>query len=209
MQTMRMCPECGAKSFSSTSKTNIKSPAQTSFSSPNPHGIIYAGFWERGAAYLIDICIVYVFTFTFGFFAGMTIKSYGMYHSTSGAFGFLLLIDLLAPITYLVICESGKNSATVGKNIMGIKVLTANLNKISVPQAIGRNLGRLVSTILICAGYFIQPFTANKQTLHDMIAGTVVVKDGSKQHSDFAIFCIFIASFITFCVILTIIKLIK
>ena len=40
----------------------------------------------------------------------------------------------------------------------------------------GRHFGKILSGLLCLAGYIMQPFTEKKQALHDIMAGTLVVK---------------------------------
>lgn len=209
MQSMRICPECGNRVFSDTQSTIRSGQLHKQNTHQNIAFANYAGFWERGAAYLIDICIIYIFLFLFGFFVGLALISSGQSLSSPSIVNSFTLIEIVAPLIYFCILESGPSKATIGKRLMGIHVQTTHMLRISVGQALGRQLGRLVSTILLFSGYLIQPFTAKKQTLHDLMAGTVVVRDGSRQHSVFAVICIFTAAFICLAIIATFAKLIN
>jgi uncharacterized RDD family membrane protein YckC len=60
-----------------------------------------------------------------------------------------------------------------------LQVLTADREeRISFLRATGRWAARYLSFLLLLVGYLMQPFTARKQALHDLIAGTVVVATG-------------------------------
>jgi uncharacterized RDD family membrane protein YckC len=67
---------------------------------------------------------------------------------------------------------------TLGKMLMGLKVVTPQGGTISAGQAWGRALSRSVMSLLYCLGpidaLFI--FSARRRTLHDRLARTVVVK---------------------------------
>lgn len=67
---------------------------------------------------------------------------------------------------------------TLGKMLMGMKVVTPQGGTISAGQAWGRALARSVMSLLYCLGpidaLFI--FSARHRTLHDRLAKTVVVK---------------------------------
>lgn len=126
------------------------------------HGIgLYAGFWRRAAAYLIDSLIMLVPTIA----VGIVVKG--------GWLGFLLQISCW--IVYKVLTEAGPWQATIGKRAMGIKVTTLEGNRISVGQAIGRYLGSLLSGLILCIGYIMAGMTRRRQALHDMMASTLVV----------------------------------
>ncbi|QOP41010.1 RDD family protein [Sulfurimonas marina] len=66
--------------------------------------------------------------------------------------------------------------ATPGKKIVNIKIVDAKtLEDISNKQAITRSLGYIPSTLLLGLGFLMIIFTKNKQSLHDMLANTVVI----------------------------------
>ena len=71
--------------------------------------------------------------------------------------------------------ESGSARATWGKRALGIMVTDLDGGRISFWRALGRNLGKLISALLLCFGYLMAAFTRRKQALHDMMAGTLVV----------------------------------
>ena len=72
--------------------------------------------------------------------------------------------------------ESGAKQATLGKRAMGIKVTDVNGNRISFGQATGRHFGKWISSIILLIGYLMMLWDERKQTLHDKMAGTLVVK---------------------------------
>jgi uncharacterized RDD family membrane protein YckC len=72
--------------------------------------------------------------------------------------------------------ESSKYQATVGKLALGLIVTDMNGGKLDFVKALIRNVSKIVSTITLLIGYIIAAFTEKKQALHDIIAGTLVVK---------------------------------
>jgi uncharacterized RDD family membrane protein YckC len=48
--------------------------------------------------------------------------------------------------------------------------------RISFPRALGRFFATYLSGIILGIGYLMALFTGKRQTLHDMIASTLVVK---------------------------------
>lgn len=46
----------------------------------------------------------------------------------------------------------------------------------SFGRAAGRTLGKILSGVIVYLGYVLAAFTARKQALHDLIAGTMVLK---------------------------------
>ena len=66
--------------------------------------------------------------------------------------------------------------ATIGKMALGIIVTDMNGAKLTLSKAFVRNLSRILSNLTMLIGYIIAAFTEKKQALHDIIAGTIVVK---------------------------------
>jgi uncharacterized RDD family membrane protein YckC len=77
---------------------------------------------------------------------------------------------------YFAIMESGSNQATFGKKAMGLKVTNLNGEKINFAQASGRYFGKIISSLILFIGYLRMLWDDKKQTLHDKMAGTLVVK---------------------------------
>ncbi len=77
---------------------------------------------------------------------------------------------------YFAIMESGPNQGTFGKKAIGIKVTTLNGGQLTFMQASGRYFGKLLSGLIIYIGYFMMLWDDRNQTLHDKMAGAVVVK---------------------------------
>jgi len=123
----------------------------------------YAGFWRRAGAYLIDYMLVM-------FAAGMI-----------GALlapitrGFTPLVVIVSVWLYYALMESSESQATLGKQAVGIKVTDLEGNQVSFARATGRLVAHLVSGIILGIGFAMAVFTSRRQTLHDMIAGTLVV----------------------------------
>jgi len=122
--------------------------------------VVYGGFWERFGAALIDGIILLIPNYILEYALG-----------TSGSF-----IAIIIGWLYSAILESGENQATFGKKALGLKVVNADGQRISFGQATGRHFGKYVSAIILLIGYFMMLWDDKKQTLHDKMAGTFVVK---------------------------------
>ena len=141
----------------------------------------YAGFWMRFFAYLIDIIILQVATSIVYFantlrqmrvsFDDIDLDLYG-----NISVGENISIGLFA-LLYFSIMESSKLQATLGKMALGIKVVDLNGQRISFVNALGRYFGKILSGIIFLIGYIMAAFTKKKQALHDILAGTLVIKE--------------------------------
>jgi uncharacterized RDD family membrane protein YckC len=71
---------------------------------------------------------------------------------------------------------SSDRQATVGKMAVGLKVTDLNGQRISFARATGRHFAKILSAMVLFIGYIMAAFTERKQGLHDILAGTLVVK---------------------------------
>lgn len=128
--------------------------------------VVYASFWERFAASFLDGLVI-------------NIPIYIIYYLIDGS---LLDTSITSRIVGIVIgwmyyaaLESGPHQATLGKRAMNIKVTDMNGDRISFAKATGRFFGKMVSGIILGIGYLMMLWDDKKQTLHDRMAGTLVV----------------------------------
>jgi uncharacterized RDD family membrane protein YckC len=84
------------------------------------------------------------------------------------------LIFFVVQVAYFTIMESSDSQATLGKRAMNLIVADESGNRLSIQQALIRNISRIVSGIICLIGYFMAFFTEKKQALHDIIAKTNV-----------------------------------
>jgi uncharacterized RDD family membrane protein YckC len=135
----------------------------------------YAGFWRRLAAYLIDNILI-------GVVIGILIAILGAIADDAGVvIGYLIAI--VGSFAYFAWFESSEYQATVGKIALGIQVTDLEGNRVSFGKALGRTLAKILSSIILYIGFIMAAFTEKKQGLHDMIAGTLVVKKGAAMPS--------------------------
>ena len=140
---------------------------------PLPHAEIYAGFWRRVLAYVIDYALLAVVI--------VVIAAISIVHGQKGS-PILAFVYLVLPLLYFVVLEASGMQGTLGKKAMGIKVADEAGNQISGARALGRYLGKVVSGLLFGIGFAMAGFTAKRQALHDMISGCVVVRSVADRH---------------------------
>lgn len=100
----------------------------------------------------------------------------GMVGAIVAAAGTAMLAVTVIQLLYFSLFESSKFQGTLGKMAMGIKVVDANGDRLSVGKAFVRSIGRIISGMILYIGYLMAAFTEKKQALHDMMANTLVVK---------------------------------
>jgi len=69
-----------------------------------------------------------------------------------------------------------ERGATVGKMAMGLRVVSDQGQRLIFLNATGRYFAKIISAIILCIGFIMIAFTDRKRGLHDMIAGTLVIK---------------------------------
>jgi len=143
---------------------------------------VYAGFFRRGLAFLIDIFLVKVGSLIL-ILAGLGAAWQAMndldLSSPSEDLVFLLAgIFLLTVITLFGIYFLYFNykGASPGKRLLGLKITTQSGEPIRLSQAITRTFGVLLSFFFFFIGFFFIFFNKKKMALHDMLAGTYVVE---------------------------------
>jgi uncharacterized RDD family membrane protein YckC/lipoprotein NlpI len=147
----------------------------TSIEQSNEIKIVYAGFWKRVAAWLIDfiiamlgvIPIILVLGFSFFFKSGVD--------NTDAWEKLGTVVGIVFSWLYFALMESSSYQGTIGKMFLGIKVADLNGNRIGFGKATGRHFGKYISSIMLCIGYIMVAFTQKKQGLHDIVAGCLVV----------------------------------
>lgn len=138
----------------------------------------YAGFWIRFGAAFIDGLIMYVIqmAITLAFFGSMMMQPENFQSGLGPILTYYLIIVGLN-LVYFAVMESSSYQATFGKRALGLKVVTLNNERLSFGNAIGRYLAKIPSAMILLIGYMMAGWTEKKQALHDMIAGTYVVKN--------------------------------
>lgn len=97
--------------------------------------------------------------------------------ATLGA-GFFL--ELIFPCVYAAVLMSTQWQGTVGMKLLGLKAVDYSGRKLSPGKCWGRGAASIVSSLVFGIGYLLLFFTPRRQTLHDLMAGTLVVRAEAK-----------------------------
>lgn len=143
---------------------------------------VHAGFWLRFVAMIIDSVAFMVMFFVVALLAGIVlgISMGGRSPDTKDVelIGNLIGIamGLIFPWLYYAFFEASGWQATPGKKILGLRVTDLSGAPIGFGRASGRFWGKMVSYMILYIGFFMAGWTEKKQGLHDMMAGTLVVR---------------------------------
>ena len=157
-------------------------PATIVPGTPTPR---YAGFWRRFFAYLIDNillgCVSLVLCIPIFIVIGVGTASGELGDEPLGFVAILLsmylvIVSVLIVLQwlYFALMESTRG-ATIGKMALGIIVTDMNGARPTFGRASGRYFAKLISNLTFGLGYVIAGFSQQKQALHDMIAGCLVI----------------------------------
>ncbi|WP_424244531.1 putative RDD family membrane protein YckC/Tfp pilus assembly protein PilE [Elusimicrobium posterum] len=137
---------------------------------------MYAGFWRRFLAVIIDtffVLFVLAAIAAAAVYAQHNLPAYSEYIEVQGAFPLLILSFALL---YFPLMEASPLQATLGKKMLGIKVTNKSGDPASFYRTFFRHIFKYISSILML-GYLITPFTSKKQALHDILSGSLVVDE--------------------------------
>jgi uncharacterized RDD family membrane protein YckC len=137
-----------------------------------PEHVAYGGFWIRVVAYIIDGILLTIVCGVVDRLLGINILASDWDHYDPMANVISLVIGWL----YFALLESSERGATVGKMVMGLRVVTSDGQRLSFMNATGRYFAKILSAIILCIGFIMVAFTDKKRGLHDIIAGTLVIK---------------------------------
>ena len=154
----------------------------------------YGDFWARLVAYVLDGLIMAVAVFALfiplaaitGAASHLQVLQDAPRHGepTPAMVAAILSIvftflgaALLITWLYHAYFESSSWQATVGKRVMNLYVTDLNGQPISFLHATGRHFAKIITGLIpLFLGYIMAAFTERRQALHDMIAGTLVLR---------------------------------
>ena len=120
---------------------------------------IYAGFWQRFMAGIIDLIILIVIEVILIFIP---------------IIGWIL--SFFVTWLYFAIQHSSTNQATFGMRALDIKITNEKHGKIGFWRASGNFYLTVFSSLILLIGFFMIAFTSRKQGLHNLISRTLCIK---------------------------------
>ena len=130
---------------------------------------MYAGFWRRLAAAILDLIILVVPMFVLGIVVALVTGP------KSQATAAADLSTIVALYLYCAIMESSPKQATLGKLAFGMRVVGLSGERISFFRASARFFAKIFSLLSLLVGYLLIVVTVRKQALHDIVASCLVV----------------------------------
>lgn len=141
----------------------------------------YGGFWRRFIASMLDGFIIGLVTSPLTY----SVTSHSTTSSTSTSNS---LPTFLISAAYILFFWVYQNGQTLGKKIMGLRIVKENGQSLDFPTAVTRYFGYLISAAVFCLGLISAAFNPKKQGWHDKMANTIVIKTDNRSHLGWTIF---------------------
>jgi uncharacterized RDD family membrane protein YckC len=141
--------------------------------------VLYAGFWLRLVAALVDTLAMFIPFCFVAFIVTVIVKLASASKGYEPATAILIVLTPVAIVAtwlYFAVMESSSWQATLGKKLLGLYVTDIKGQRLSLSRATGRTFAKYISTITAGIGYLLCGFTEKKQALHDMVASCLVLR---------------------------------
>jgi uncharacterized RDD family membrane protein YckC len=134
----------------------------------------FASFDQRLLASVIDYFILFLI------YIILILISFAFIKDQMGRVGTALVFLPVIPIfkfIYGVFAEASEKQGTIGKRLLAIKVTDMGGNRIGARTSFLRNIAKVLSVAPVFTGYLYSFLNKKQQCLHDVAAGTLVIKD--------------------------------
>jgi uncharacterized RDD family membrane protein YckC len=191
--TAQSCQNCGLGLFSSLAPNQAAAPARAYAAAPPvayAPPSIYGGFWIRFLAHFIDHLILGAVAAPL-FFVMVLPAIVRIAHEAeqnqeppspelivtilSSVFVYIALA-FVGQWLYEALLTSSSWQGTIGKRVLRLKVVDEAGNRIGFGRATGRFFAKILSSMFFCIGFIMIGLTERKTGLHDMLAGTNVLR---------------------------------
>ncbi len=133
-----------------------------------------AGFWIRAVAALADFGVFFLVQISLGYVAVVAVGP-----DVDDLLVFLPLVwafTVLFASTYTTVLHALVGGQTLGKMLVGVRVLGSEGGALSVGAAFLRFIGYFMSLGTLGLGFVMAGWRRDKRALHDLLAGSRVVR---------------------------------
>jgi uncharacterized RDD family membrane protein YckC len=167
------CARCGAPAHGTAIgplPAAVAAPA-----GPAAPAVQYAGFWRRFATGLVDGVVVFFPISIARVLLGDDPFSAGTpWDDPSALRGALVNVGFWW--IYCAALECSGAQGTLGQQLLGLRVFDGRFRRISFARATARHFAQWLSVFTCGLGYLVNLWTKKRQTLHDLVAGCVIVR---------------------------------
>jgi uncharacterized RDD family membrane protein YckC len=170
-----LCPLCGVALQDDGLRLQAAADEAEARMSANVTSIVhYAGFWRRLAAVVLDTVVLWFPAATFRVLIG--VDPFVNFDIQSGSAWTGILGEYVIGWFYAAFLIASPLRGTLGLQVMDLEVTDLHGRRISFARATWRYWAQLLSLLTFGVGYLMQLATPRRQTLHDLVSGTVVVR---------------------------------
>lgn len=142
----------------------------------------WGGFLRRGLAFVLDLAVLVALSASLGLLsyigyrAGLSVHDQSLTFATAGPLGFFVIAGcLVLAVGYFVLLH-GMGGKTIGKWLLGLRVVGPKQTPIGFKQAFRRLVGTILLAPLILGVLWII-WSREKRAWHDFFAETWVVRE--------------------------------
>lgn len=145
---------------------------------------IYAGFWRRLTAAILDQVVLAVArAFIYGILGLILYASIYLFEIKENHIliyavfgGCIFLMNIWLTWIYFALMESSSLQGTLGKLALGVRVFhSTDQRALTFEEATKRYFAKILSRWTLLIGYILCAFSSKKQALHDFVGNSVLV----------------------------------
>ena len=146
------------------------------------HGLPLASFKRRAGAFYIDLLIAALVFLPIIMYGVRLLQRFGLAKEHLHLeFDYEHWYSIIPLVVYFSVSIYYGNGKTIGKKLMGIRVVSVVHEKIGFWHAVERALGYGASFLEFGFGFLQYFIDANRRTVHDRIAETIVIQDRKRK----------------------------
>lgn len=157
----------------------MQMPHPQSQANPQPYGARLTSWPKRVASYIIDVLPYSILSTIADPMLGRTYPweaDTAPRAATNPALGTILMVIALAWLAYNVIWRSGTTGVSIGRQVMGAKLVNESDGQPIGPlKAFVRQLAHLIDTVICLIGFLFPLWDSKRQTIADKICKTLVL----------------------------------
>jgi uncharacterized RDD family membrane protein YckC len=177
-----LCPLCGAALQDDNLPRVVRTATEPPFRLGSVPGdaaevvpiVSYGGFWRRLFAVLLDSTVLWFPSATIRVLAGL--DPLAVFDPQSPAAWTAACAEYVLGGAYAAILIRSSARGTLGLQVLDLQVTDLQGRRVTFARAAWRYLAQVFTLLTFGVGYLLQLFTPRRQTLHDLVSGTVVVR---------------------------------
>lgn len=143
---------------------------------PLPRTLRPAGFWRRWAAAVVDAVLLWFPVTILRVLLGLPLFDVDMERESTDADAIVLGVSLALSWAYVALMDASAAQGTLGKQLLAIRVERVDGARLGFLRASLRHWAAWLSVLSCGLGFLMNLWTRRRQTLHDWIAGAVLVR---------------------------------